>query len=84
MDVLHRQHENIKRSVYSESGRQAVRSIVAVTYRLLFLMDVIDSGCVANKVEIVDGICWNAQIPHVGGHLCAVGQDGRGYSIVIT
>ena len=58
MEVLHRQHENIKRSIYSESGRQAV--CLLPRFENLVLIPVVEFGCAANEIEIGHGVCWNA------------------------
>jgi hypothetical protein len=81
MEILHRQHENIKRSIYSETGRQAVCPLSRL--QGLTLIAAVDFGCVADKIEVVDGVCWDAQIPYVGGCVRATGENGRGYRIIV-
>lgn len=47
------------------------------------LIAVVDFGYVADKIEIADGVCWDAQIPHVSRCVRTTGENGCGYCVVI-
>ena len=74
MDALAGVHQKTKMSAMADSTRQMVRfSPMAFRLSANRHATLADLDCSPEEVEILDGLRWNTEIPHVAGCLFVLG-----------
>ena len=77
MDSLAAVHQSVKASAVAEATRQMVSPAYAPRGSMVSLFCLLDADLVKEEIEVVDGVCWDTEIPDVARRIFIFGQAGR-------